>query len=892
MRKFYQSTRIFLLILLALCSFPSLPGGTADKSSDGKPKPAPIVIDFEKPFVPVPAGKSTVTGEMDPDFSENVFGSVNVHLSRLTDDVFQGKSALRIEVRRLNSGAAQFELKNIEFPSGYYTKIHLALRAKTTMPCELMILEDKTFKKYFYQGITAWPEWQTFNFIVPPFERKTWPTRFLFRFKEGIVDVDALRVDFIPERELTRDNPVKPGNLLPTSSFPTGLNGQWSLSSHYLDSKAFAAGEKGPTGVTALRLEPGKGKDYPDRTVLLSPGFIANPFRPHTLSLYAKGTMPNQEIRLTFYHDKDKNITRTLTLDPTWKRYSHTVKLPFPVHGFYNMAVSSAKPFLIDGLMVEESDRCNEFRRAGEVEIALRQNTPMGLHFERESLAVKLAVYGKPQPGMIVKGFLRDLYGVAVPVGPWPVKDDLSVTDITLAPGAESAFGTYTLELQAYDRTGKAVSQLAEAVLHRVHTPRMLGRDAPDSPFGVHINATEEQARMAKALGFNWVRTHDAAVECTKWYWLEKKPGVFDYTDADRKVEMFRNHHLMILGLLDTCPTFYSTWISEYKVQSRRWFFLPKPENLDKWSRYCGNTVAHFKGKIDQWEVYNEPYVGYGFFIKKVEITDGNVTVVGGTPEDYVRLLKPAYEAAKTANPSCTVYWMDYPGAWHNAAAKAGAGNYCDGISFHVYNAPAPYVFRDFSSIVEDLKQGLPDNKKNLPLINSETGSGGTGFFNVFRHVPPDNRLADTKLAANAIVRGELANLAVGVRRLFTYTMHYSGWGPGYTVMLPDGNLSPIATALSHTFWQLEGMKFAGKRQISDTYHALLFAGVRETTVVLLSKGVPKEPYLIKSLPVGVTARDLYGNEIKLPYRLTDGVIYFSAVGTDAAALARKIFGR
>jgi hypothetical protein len=762
------------------------------------------------------------------------------------------------------------------------------------MSATLMILQKTSngYLKHFNQTIMAWPEWRVFDYIVPPLHNAS-SAQCWIRFNgTGIVDVDDIKFEYVSKEQLDQSNPKKIGNLLPTSSFPTGLNGKWSLSrdSRNQGSKVFSdPNETGPTGLPALKLQPG------NIVLLYSPAFEANPLRKHTLSLYAKGSVPGQKIRMALFYGKDQRVSIPITLNTTWKRYSQTIEFPFPINDIYNVAIHSTKPSWIDGLMVEESDTCNDFQRSGKVEVALSQKTNYGLHFDDEPLSVKMAVYGDTQPGMEVKGFLRDMVGNKVPVGPFSIKDGkLQITDLKLPRDPKSGFGTFNLELQAYDKTGKPVSKWSELVLHRVRKPRMWSKDAPDSPFGIHINPTPEQAKMAKMLGFNWVRTHDAAQECTKWYFLEKTPGKLDYTDADRKVNIFRSNNLMILGLLDTCPKWYSGWIPECKNAYNTRYFLPREEHMDMWREYCRNAVSHFKGRIDRWEVYNEPYCGYGFFIKKAELVDEKVKIIGGSPADYTTGIKIAYEEAKIVNPSCTVIWMDYPGSWHERAVKAGVYQYCDEISFHGYNALKAYAFEDFGEILNELKKGLPADKKNVKFNDTEAGVGGANFFNISRNYPPFNQLENTKLASSALVRGELGAIVGSVKQFYVYSFHGWTWAPNYMLMTSDGNLAPLATAISNLAWHIEGKKYVGKKMITDTYFALLFEGNEESTVVFLASGTPKKPYVFQTLPEGIAARDLYGNDLQLPftYTLDNDVLYFTAPNTKAEDIAKKVFDK
>ena len=62
-------------------------------------------------------------------------------------------------------------------------------------------------------------------------------------------------------------------------------------------------------------------------------------------------------------------------------------------------------------------------------------------------------------------------------------------------------------------------------VATRVVRPRYWNKDAPDSPFGVHVVPQRESLLAAKASGANWARLHDAGLFLIGWAFLEPKKG-------------------------------------------------------------------------------------------------------------------------------------------------------------------------------------------------------------------------------------------------------------------------------------------------------------------------------------------------------------------------------
>lgn len=69
----------------------------------------------------------------------------------------------------------------------------------------------------------------------------------------------------------------------------------------------------------------------------------------------------------------------------------------------------------------------------------------------------------------------------------------------------------------------------------------------------------------------------------------------------------------------------------------------------EKWTKYISATVAHFKGRVEDWEIINE--VDWGSWIKKFK---GDVPKLAA---EYARVLRAAHGAVKKANPSARVFF-------------------------------------------------------------------------------------------------------------------------------------------------------------------------------------------------------------------------------------------
>lgn len=170
----------------------------------------------------------------------------------------------------------------------------------------------------------------------------------------------------------------------------------------------------------------------------------------------------------------------------------------------------------------------------------------------------------------------------------------------------------------------------------------------------------DKMVRFVDKGGFSAVRDE------IPWGFYEAVQGVYKtperskmYIDKllDKDVEMYQ--------LLNYGNTFY--------MNGGDWH-PTLPFQIKGYVDYCYNLVSEQKGKVKYYEIYNE------------------WTNCGHTPEEYARLLKPAYEAVKRANPDAVVVGMCPAGTqpnWIESVLIALDGEKCfDAISVHPYWFP------------------------------------------------------------------------------------------------------------------------------------------------------------------------------------------------------------
>ena len=183
--------------------------------------------------------------------------------------------------------------------------------------------------------------------------------------------------------------------------------------------------------------------------------------------------------------------------------------------------------------------------------------------------------------------------------------------------------------------------------------PRLADNEAvsytDEVPFGVNIfldqevepQKREQILQMVKAAGFKWIR------QSFPWYDIEIH-GKGDYEDRrhepyrsawdkyDQIVTLSEQYELNIIARLEAPPR----W-SRHDGDTRGAF--GPPDQLTDYSDYVNTVVTRYKGRIQFYQIWNEPNIYPEWGNQKVD------------PAEYTELLCMAYQAVKNADPDAVV---------------------------------------------------------------------------------------------------------------------------------------------------------------------------------------------------------------------------------------------
>jgi hypothetical protein len=815
---------------------------------------------FEEPFEGVsirPAPETDITGRLAHGWQDNSgWAMVHVQYAPAEGEPHSGRAAQRIAVRRIASGAVQLIQGPVELQEGELYRAAVFARSEDAVPLRVQLRQPgPPYDTYAGKTFRPGPEWARceFTFASPV----TGPALFMLMPEDvGGVDVDDGALE---PAELDTDAPPKEGNLLVTGRMVGAVANGWAPADVELDELLYVPPEPGPP----MPRYAHEGEPYviirgrEDAQVsLYSPPVVVNCGRRHTLSLDLRSDPPGGEVWLTVHdcrHDRS-GIHDAVNVTGQWQRYVVSGTLPMVEGQAFAVRICPlfAGELHARNVQLVEGEAPVRFEPAVAVEVAVMPRAPNGLCFDGEATELEVLGAGALPEGALLELSVHDLYGGVrpLPAVELPAGRQFRVP-MQLPPPADRPRGMFRIEARVLAAGGTVLSNTGQGLVARVPAPRHPDLLMPDSPFGTHIPLNESYTRLAQALGFKWCRIHDAST-ITKWPSAEPEPGGFRF--FDERARLARSRGLLVLGMLDGAAPWASDVPDEVRGYFRRYY---APTDREAWQRYCRTVAGHYRGLIDHWEVWNEPWVA-GFF-RKVE--DGET--VHATPEDYVGLLRLAYRAAKEASPGCTVLGMDtHPVPWTRDCLEAGAAGSFDVFSFHQYTRRMPGMAEGpLASLVGQHRAVLREHDLgDVPVWHTEGGPDeAQGTF--YRGLNP-LATSDGTFEAAWLARYYLTTISLGVEKFFLYTLHGSPrlGHRTWSRLEPGRYLKPWAVAQANLAHLIQGTRLVRRVRTEDGLVGLLFEGKgRQVAALFAAVSTVAAGEL-----AGMEALDLWGNPTRL----------------------------
>jgi hypothetical protein len=320
-------------------------------------------------------------------------------------------------------------------------------------------------------------------------------------------------------------------------------------------------------------------------------------------------------------------------------------------------------------------------------------------------------------------------------------------------------------DLKCSDRDGKAETSIG-VVIDRKDAPlQYRGRVCADAASAWLINNDEYRkpfARMVRMAGIPWVR------ERMSWVGMEPKRGEFDWRRYDDAIAPLFEEGIRIDEIIHDSP--------EWSHPGRKGSVCP--DDLCDLYRFMKAASKHYAGKVQSWEIWNEPEVEFW-----PDLSDR-----------FSGYAKAAYLGMKDGNrkaviTDCALCVGVSP--FSRAIFQSGIGDYSEIFAWHVYLKPSEYA-GVLNKYIDMLHEYGADNR---PAWLTESGiviKGSEG---------EDKRLlgaSDQVTQCRFIPRSLASSLAAGDARHFFFVLPDYKEGPNqFGALHPDLTPYPSFVALS-----------------------------------------------------------------------------------------------
>ncbi len=528
--------------------------------------------------------------------------------------------------------------------------------------------------------------------------------------------------------------PLPSRNLLPNGGFEAGAAGWgsiadvpgWGGNLNRLYGTIDGNRPHGGRNSLAIALSPETAPtvwfDYYDpRQELVRNIFAANrgwitvkPGRRYTLSAWLRAAAAPNARPLTavlrLRHSSGGRSDKPVEVRGEWARYTTTVAAPsdqlYVAIGL-DLAASGVDrgTLWVDDVQFEEAAQATPFEPRSPVTVGLRAAADGGLFQPGEAVGVLATVANESaaERRVTLEWHATDAYDR--PLGPWrrevAVPAGQAVDERLLVPA--TALGCYRVTVTAEGADISPPRPLRLAVIQP--------NQREDTVCGMnHGYPTADLLKLSRSFGLGWFRDWSL-----KWEEVEPEKGRFRFERADAQIDRVREHRLHVLGLL---PFPSARWSSSKAGEADasttdgvRVAVAAAPRDEAEFANYVRQTVAHLKGRITAFEIFNEPiYTGYSLPKRN-----------GYSVPDYIRWLRVASQAAREANPQAFVIGgiQCPPNALMVEFIRGGGAQSVDAVSIHHY--PGRTRPETMLAGLADMRQALAAvGRPDLPLYWTE----------------------------------------------------------------------------------------------------------------------------------------------------------------------------
>jgi len=148
-----------------------------------------------------------------------------------------------------------------------------------------------------------------------------------------------------------------------------------------------------------------------------------------------------------------------------------------------------------------------------------------------------------------------------------------------------------------------------------------------------------------------------------KWSWVQPRPGVFDFANADRLLAWATAHGIALRGhnLVWHHPHWWPAWVTNHDFGAR-----PASEAERLLTTHIDTVCRRYGDRIGSWDVINEAVDAATGEMRETVFS----RAMGGRPDDVLDL---CFRTARAAVPHCQLVYNDYM-SWEPGNEKHRAG--------------------------------------------------------------------------------------------------------------------------------------------------------------------------------------------------------------------------
>lgn len=292
---------------------------------------------------------------------------------------------------------------------------------------------------------------------------------------------------------------------------------------------------------------------------------------------------------------------------------------------------------------------------------------------------------------------------------------------------------------------------------------------APNGPipreyFGFHMHRGTATTPWPSVPFGSW-RLIDAYVT---WPDLEPQKGKWNFELLDKYVTLADSRKTTILLPLAFSPSWASA--RPHELSAYRPGNAAEPRNMADWRDYVKTVARRYKGKIHQYEIWNEPNLE--------KFYTGNIEQMVSLAREAYRILKEVDPANIVVSPSLT--GDDKNLDWFNEYLTKGGAQYADVIGYHFYTGQRPP--EAMLPLIDKVRRIMDSHGiHDKPLWNTETGwliSSKYGNVNPrWVDFPREWKALPMDIAAAYIARAFILGWAAGLQRYYWYAWDNKAMG-------------------------------------------------------------------------------------------------------------------